>query len=61
MHCSRDRNSIADCMARRRDDDLYGCINVTRLFPFPPSYCMDLYHAECIPGPDVASMDHNGM
>ena len=48
-------------MARRRDDDLYGCNNVTRFFPYPPSYCMDLYHVECNSGPAVARMDQSGM
>ena len=42
--------------------DLYDCNNnVTRIFPSPPSYCVDLYRAECISGSDVANRDHNGL
>lgn len=49
-YCSRNYNKIADMMAKEcgRNEDPEICNRVPRILHIPPTYCMDIYIAECM-------------
>lgn len=55
LHCSREYNKIADMMAKlcSNTNDLVICNRIAKIFPSPPSYCMNTYLAECIGDPSM--------